>query len=79
MGFTASMSQKGNCWDNAVVKSFFATLTEDLVGDHVYQTRAAASAALFEFIEIWYNRQWRHATRGYLTSVEFEQRLLKAG
>lgn len=78
-GFTASMSRVGNCWDNAVVESFFATLTKELVGDRVFETRAEASRAVFEFIEIWYNRQRRHSTLGYLTPVEYEERLLEAG
>jgi putative transposase len=78
-GFTASMSRVGNCWDNAVVESFFATLTKELLGDTVFATRAEASAAVFRFIEIWYNRQRRHSTLGYLTPAEYEERLLKAG
>ena len=78
-GFTASMSRVGDCWDNAVVESFFATLTKELLADGVFATRDAASAALFEFIEIWYNRQRRHSTLGYLTPVEYEQQLMKAG
>ena len=78
-GFTASMSRVGNCWDNAVVESFFATLTKELLGDAAFETRAEASRAVFEFIEIWYNRQRRHSTLGYLTPVEFEEQLLKAG
>lgn len=77
--FTASMSRVGDCWDNAVVESFFATLTKELLGDRVFETRAEASRAVFEFIEIWYNRQRRHSTLGYLTPVEFEEQLLKAG
>ena len=78
-GFTGSMSRVGNCWDNAVVESFFATLTKELLGDRVFATRAEASRAVFEFIEIWYNRKRRHSTLGYLTPVEFEEQLLKAG
>ena len=77
--FTVSMSRVGNCWDNAVVESFFATLTKELLGDRVFETRAEASRAVFEFIEIWYNRKRRHSTLGYLTPVEFEAQLLKAG
>jgi len=77
--FTASMSRVGDCWDNAVVESFFATLTKELLGARVFATRAEASRAVFEFIEIWYNRQRRHSTLGYLTPVEFEEQLLKAG
>jgi putative transposase len=75
--FTASMSRVGNCWDNAVVESFFATLTKELLGDRVFETPAEASRAVFEFIEIWYNRKRRHSTLGYLTPVEFEEKLLK--
>lgn len=78
-GFTASMSRVGNCWDNAVVESFFATLTKELLVDGVFETRAEASRAVFEFIEIWYNRQRRHSTLGYRTPVEFEEQVLMAG
>lgn len=74
-GFTASMSRVGDCWDNAVVESFFATVTKELLVDGLFETRAAASRALFEFIEIWYNRQRRHSTLGYQTPVEFEEQL----
>ena len=77
--FTASMSRVGNCWDNAVVESFFATLTKELLGARVFATRAEASRAVFEFIELWYNRKRRHSTLGYLTPVEFEAQMLKAG
>ena len=77
-GFTASMSRVGNCWDNAVVESFFATVTKELLLDGVFETRAEASRALFEFIEIWYNRQRRHSTLGYRTPVEFEEQALMA-
>ena len=74
-GLTASMSRVGDCWDNAVVESFFATLTKELLIDGMFETRAAASCALFEFIEIWYNRQRRHSTLDYATPVEFEKQL----
>lgn len=78
-GFTASMSRVGDCWDNAVVESFFATLTKELLVDGVFETRAQASRALFEFIEIWYNRRRRHSTLGYRTPIEFEEQVLMAG
>jgi transposase InsO family protein len=78
-GFRASMSRVGDCWDNAVVESFFATLTKELLGDGVFATRTTASRALFEFIEIWYNRQRRHSTLGYRTPVEYEEQVLRAG
>lgn len=74
-GFTPSMSRIGNCWDNAVVESFFATLTKELLVDGIFATRAEASRAVFEFIEIWYNRQRRHSTLGYRTPVEYEATL----
>src|SRR5262245_49239210 len=76
-GFTRSMSRVGNCWDNAVVESFFATLTKELLIDGVFETRAQASRELFEFIEIWYNRQRRHSTLGYRTPAEYEDALRK--
>jgi transposase InsO family protein len=77
-GFTASMSRVGNCWDNAVVESFFASLTKELLADHLFETRSQATRELFEFIEIWYNRQRRHSTLGYRTPIEFEEQVLKA-
>lgn len=76
-GFTPSMSRVGDCWDNAVVESFFATLTKELLVDGLFVTRAEASRALFAFIEIWYNRQRRHSTLGYRTPVEYEADLRK--
>jgi putative transposase len=76
--FVPSMSRVGNCWDNAVAESFFATLTKELLRDGVFETRAQASRELFEFIEIWYNRQRRHSTLGYRTPVEFEEHRLNA-
>lgn len=78
-GFRVSMSRRGNCWDNAVVESFFATLTKELLNDDVFATRATASRALFEFIEIWYNRTRRHSTLGYRTPVQFEEQLQEVG
>jgi len=78
-GFTPSMSRLGDCWDNAVVESFFATLTKELLIDTEFETRTAASRALFEFIEIWYNRQRRHSSLGYRTPVQYEEQVLKAG
>lgn len=71
-GFIASMSRVGDCWDNAVVESFFATLTKELLVDGLFESRAQASREIFEFIEIWYNRQRRHSSLGYRTPAEFE-------
>jgi transposase InsO family protein len=77
-GLTASMSRKGDCWDNAAVESFFATLTKELLIDGIFATRADARRELFEFIEIWYNRQRRHSSLGYRSPAQFEQELLRA-
>ena len=72
-----SMSRKGNCWDNAPVESFFATLKKELVHRQRYQTRAEAKASLFHYIEGFYNRQRRHSALGYLSPEEYERRLLQ--
>jgi putative transposase len=74
-GITVSMSRRGDCWDNAVVESFMATLKWELVADADWQTRREASQALFEYIEIWYNRQRRHSSLGYQTPVEYAAQL----
>ena len=67
------MSRKGDCWDNAVVESFFATLKSELVEDAEWATREEARSALFEWIEVWYNRQRRHSSLGYMSPMQFEQ------
>jgi transposase InsO family protein len=77
-GWTASMSRVGDCWDNAVVETFFATLTKELLVDRDFATRAEASRALFDFIELWYNRQRRHSTLGYRSPVQYETEILNA-
>jgi putative transposase len=77
-GLTPSMSRVGDCWDNAVVESFFATLTKELLVDGEFDTRTAACRDIPEFIEIWYNRQRRHSSLGYSTPVEYEKQLQKA-
>jgi transposase InsO family protein len=70
-----SMSRTGNCYDNAVMESFFSTLkSECLTGQ--FQTRAQARTAIFEFIEIWYNRHRLHSSLGYLSPEEFEHALV---
>jgi transposase InsO family protein len=66
-----SMSRTGNCYDNAVMESFFATLKTECAST-VFKSKAEASTAIFEFIEGWYNRQRLHSTLGYLSPVEFE-------
>jgi putative transposase len=72
-GIECSMSEVGQCWDNAPAESFFATLKKELVHDEDYQTRACAIASIFEFIEVFYNRQRRHSTLGYVSPAEYEQ------
>jgi transposase InsO family protein len=74
-GIQVSMSRKGNCWDNAVAESFFATLEVELFQGADWWTRKAARAAIFEFIEIWYNRQRRHSRLGYATPEEYDRQL----
>lgn len=69
---TCSMSRQGNCWDNAVVESFFGTLKKELIHDQRYSTREAATQDVFEWIEVFYNRQRRHSTLGYRSPAEFE-------
>ena len=73
-GILSSMSRKGNCWDNAVAESFFATLKLELVYETQWRTREEARRALFEYIELFYNRQRRHSALGYLCPSQFEQR-----
>jgi putative transposase len=68
----ASMSRKGNCWDNAVSESFFSTLKHEIIEGETYETREHARAAIFSWIEIWYNRRRRHSTLGYVSPEQFE-------
>lgn len=69
-----SMSRKGNCWDNAVVESFFGTLKSEL-GDPVWPTQEAARSAIFKYIEAWYNPLRRHSTLGYVSPNQYESLL----
>lgn len=71
-GLTCSMSRKGNCWDNAVVESFFSGLKTELVYRHAWRTRAEASAAITEWIEVFYNRHRRHSTLGQVSPADLE-------
>jgi transposase InsO family protein len=68
------MSRRGDCWDNAVVESFFATLKRELLARHRWPTREAATAAIAEYIDGWYNIHRRHSTLGYLSPVAYEAR-----
>ena len=74
-GIEPSMSRKGNCWDNAVVESFFGTLKRELVHHERYASHEEARRSLFEYIEVFYNRRRRHSTLGYRSPAEFEARL----
>jgi len=76
-GMRASMSRPADCWDNAVMESFFATLKAELVNDAKWHTRREATTALVEFIEIWYNRKRRHQTLGYRTPAQYESEVLE--
>jgi transposase InsO family protein len=67
-----SMSRKGNCWDNAVAESFFATLKVEFIHETVFRTRAQATREIFEYIEVFYNRQRLHSTLGYRSPEAFE-------
>lgn len=77
-GLRCSMSRKGDCWDNAVAESFFATLKTELVIDANWGSRSEAKRDLFEYIENWYNCKRRHATLGYRTPNEYEVDLLRS-
>ena len=72
---TASMSRKGNCYDNAFAESFFATLKKELIYSQDYATKSDAKKAIFEYIEVWYNRKRIHSSIGYMTPVQFEDSL----
>ncbi len=77
-GIVCSMSRRGNCWDNAVSESFFATLKLDLVFRRTFRTRREARQAIFNYIEVFYNRQRRHSYLGYLSPAEFEELAISA-
>ncbi len=68
-----SMSRKGECHDNAVAESFFSSLKTELVDDEDYFTRSEAKKSIFEYIEVFYNRQRRHSYLGYISPIEYEQ------
>lgn len=66
------MSRKGNCWDNAVSESFFHTLKTELIHHQTFRTRDEARQAVFEYIEVFYNRERLHSANGYLSPVDYE-------
>lgn len=67
-----SMSRTGDCWDNAVAESFFATLKRELIDRVRWRTRDEARTAIFTYIESWYNRHRRHSSLGYLSPIAYE-------
>jgi putative transposase len=71
-GLTASMSRKGNCYDNAAMESFWSTLKLELVYRRVFESRTQARQEIFDYIESFYNRQRTHSSLGYLSPVDFE-------
>lgn len=75
-GVTASMSRKGNCYDNAYAESFFSILKKELVHRTTFKTRAEAEFSIFEFIEVWYNRKRLHSSLGYRAPAEFEASII---
>jgi putative transposase len=77
-GIRQSMSRKGNCWDNAVSESFFHTLKTELVHHRHFQTRAEAKQEIFEYIEIFYNRERLHSANNYWSPVDYEMQFKSA-
>lgn len=71
---TCSMSRKGNCWDNAVVESFFSTLKRELPNDHVFEDWREVERAVFAYVDAHYNTKRPHSALGYLTPNEYEER-----
>jgi transposase InsO family protein len=72
LGVRLSVGRKGNCWDNAVAESFFATLKTESLDRQSWPTKAMAHKAIFEYIEGWYNTRRRHSSLGYLSPTAFE-------
>jgi transposase InsO family protein len=78
-GIQQSLSRPGQCWDNAVVESFYSTLKIELVHRRSWATRAEARQAIFEFIELFYNRRRLHSSLSYQTPAEYEAGVVRAG
>jgi putative transposase len=73
-GITCSMSRRADCWDNAPMESFFASLKKELVHDADFTTRTEARTAIVEYIEVFYNQQRRHSSLGYVSPAEYERK-----
>ena len=76
-GILCSMSDKGNCWDNAVMESFYRTLKVELIYQNKYETRRQAQRDIFEYIEVFYNRERLHSSLGYYSPEEYETLMLE--
>jgi transposase InsO family protein len=72
------MSRKGNCWDNAPMESFYSRLKGELIYNQQYRSKNELKSSIFEYIEIFYNRQRRHSSLGYVSPVNYEQKLAAA-
>jgi putative transposase len=71
---SGSMSRKGNCFDNACIESFHSVLKRELVYLEKFETREQAKKRIFEYIEVWYNRERIHSSMSYMSPVEYEKR-----
>ena len=78
-GISCSMSRKGDCWDNAVAESFFATLKKELLYRRPWPSVRKARGAIAEYIEVFYNRQRKHSTLGYVSPAQFERQNENSG
>jgi len=70
---TLSMSRKGNCWDNSVAESFFATLKKELIYRQYWLSKVHATAAIADYIESFYNRERRHSSIGFISPADYER------
>jgi putative transposase len=78
-GLIPSMSRRGNCYDNAVVESFFGSLKKEKIRRHIFKTREAARAELFDYIEVFYNRARRHQHLGNMSPTAYERQMAVLG
>ena len=76
-GIGASMSRRGNCWDNAVTESFFATLKTELIDGHSWSTHRQAREAVSEYLELFYNAHRLHSSLGYRSPNDFERSFIR--
>jgi transposase InsO family protein len=74
LGFRLSVGRKGQCWDNAVAESFFATIKNELIDPRPWATRTTLRTAVFDYINGWYNTRRRHSSLGYLSPAQYEKR-----